>query len=359
MALAMMIQPCQACNPYVIGDKKISYAKDTMPLKDFLFTDNRSFLQCHASTIISLRNGRYMVAWFGGTAEKNDDVGIWMTTGKPGHWQQPVQIAKINNEPHWNPVLFQSPQGVIWLFFKVGKEIPSWVTWVKTSDDGGTTWSEPRELVAGDAGGRGPVRNKMITLTDGSWLAGSSHEDGSWNVFFDRSDDNGNSWLATPHIPLNRKEIKGKGVIQPTLWQSAPGHVHALLRSSSGVICRTDSKDNGLHWSPVYKTSLPNPNSGIDLIKLKDGTLLLAYNPDEKDWGSRGRLALAISGDNGTTWPKRIMIENGNKKEEYSYPAIIAEGDTVTVTYTWNRERIAFWSASKKWILAHAVPYEN
>lgn len=331
---------------------------DSLPVKGFLFGDDHPFPQCHASTIIHLAGGGFIAAWFGGTEEKDDDVGIWMTKGQYGQWEKPYEVAKIREEPHWNPVLFQSPEGKIFLFFKVGKEISHWETWVKTSEDEGKTWSEAYELVPGDRGGRGPVRNKPIVLSDGSWIAGASNENGPWNVFFDRSEDSGRTWQATPYVKIDHNAIAGKGVIQPTLWESAPGEVHALLRSSAGVICRTDSKDYGKTWSPVYKTALPNPNSAIDLARLPDGTLVLAYNPDDKNWGSRGTLSLAISEDNGQTWPRRVELENAGKEDEFSYPAIISFGDTVAVTYTWERKKIAFWEGAGEWLKEHAHSFK-
>ncbi len=329
----------------------------TLPVRDFLFGDDRPFPECHASTLIKLNDGEFLAAWFGGTKEKDDDVGIWMTKGNPGRWGKPFEVAKINHEPHWNPVLFKSPEGKVYLFFKVGKEISEWETWVKISEDNGKTWSQARELVTGDRGGRGPVRNKVIVLSNGTWLAGASNEKGGWNAFLDQSKDEGKTWQATPYLQLDPKEITGKGIIQPTLWESAPGQVHVLLRSTAGVICRSDSKDYGKTWSPVYKTCLPNPNSAIDVTKLPDGTLVLAYNPNNKDWGSRSIIALAISFDNGSTWPKRIDIDKGNKEDEFSYPAIINFGDTVAVTYTWKRQKIAFWMSTKEWITNHAKDY--
>lgn len=356
---AIMLQACHLTSHKESSHEESKTPKqmdnvDLLPVKGFLFGDDHPFPQCHASTIIHLKNGGFIAAWFGGTEEKDDDVGIWMTRGRSGKWEPPFEVAKIRQEPHWNPVLFQAPGGKIYLFFKVGKEIAEWETWLKTSDDQGKTWSEARELVAGDRGGRGPVRNKVIVLSDGTWLAGASNENGPWNVFFDRSEDEGATWHATPYLKIDRSQIKGKGVIQPTLWESAPGEIHALLRSTAGVICRTDSKDYGKTWSPVYKTSLPNPNSAIDVTKLPDGTLVLAYNPDDQNWGSRGTLALAISLDNGNTWTKRVIIDHGDKEDEFSYPAIISYGDTVAVTYTWKRKKIAFWSATEPWLLQHA-----
>lgn len=357
LSLIVFIMLMQACT---ISGNNSSKKDDTMnvvdslPEKVFLFGDDPGFAQCHASTLIHLKNGEFIAAWFGGTEEGADDVGIWMTKGRPGQWKKPFEVAKIRNEPHWNSVLFQSPSGKIFLFFKVGEEIAQWETWVKTSDDEGETWSEAHELVAGDRGGRGPVRNKPIVLSNGDWLAGASNENGPWNAFFDRSEDQGKTWTATPYLEIDREEITGKGIIQPTLWEYPKGHVHALLRSSDGVIFRTDSKDDGKTWSPAYKTSLANPNSAIDVLQLSGDTLALACNTDDENWGSRGTLILALSYDNGKTWPKKITIESGKKEDEFSYPAIIGFGDTVAVTYTWQRKKIAFWMSTKDWIINNA-----
>jgi predicted neuraminidase len=324
--------------------KNISIVK-----KEHVFGDKRPFAQCHASTLARTSDGQFLVAWFGGTREKHDDVGIWLSKGGPGHWPEPRQVAKIRNDPHWNPVLFSLPSGEVMLYFKVGKSIDTWETWYMVSGDHGNTWSAARELVAGDKGGRGPVRNKPLVLSNGTWLAPASDEKkGVWNAFVDRSEDGGKTWKATGFIDLNRSEIPGEGVIQPALWESAPGKVHMLLRSSAGVICRSDSHDYGKTWSPVYKTSLPNPNSGIDLTQLLDGTLVLVYNRDSKNWGARRPLSVSLSKDNGHTWQPAVDVETGTEGEEFSYPAIISFGDSVAGTYTWKRQRIAFWMGSVK-----------
>lgn len=315
--------------------------------KDFVFGDKRAFAQCHASTLVRLRDGQFLVAWFGGTEEKDPDVGIWLSKGRPGNWSEPKEVAKIREDAHWNPVLQLAEDGTIYLYFKVGKEIPSWETWVKKSSDNGETWSDAYELVKGDKGGRGPVKNKLIVLSDGTWLAGASNEIKRWEVFVDRSEDKGKTWKASSYFKIDTNEIKGKGAIQPTLWETEPGKVHMLVRTTSGIIGRSDSEDFGKTWTPIYDTKLPNPNSGIDLTQFPDGTLALAYNPDAKNWGSRSPLSIGLSFDNGKTWKDKIDIETGKKTDEFSYPAIISWGDSVAVTYTWNRQKIAFWLGTK------------
>lgn len=311
------------------------------PNSEFIFGDERPFPQCHASTIEKLGNGEYILAWFAGSHEKNDDVAIWTAKGKPGAWTAPKKLAKVRNDPHWNPVLFSAPDGRLYLFFKVGKEIDDWETWVMESLDLGETWSAPKELVAGDRGGRGPVRNHILVLSDGTWLAPASVEKNRvWNAFVDISTDAGKSWQRTDTLALDRHLVLGEGVIQPALWESEPGHIHMLLRSSTGKIARADSKDFGRTWSPVYLTDLPNNNSGIDLVKMPSGVIALVYNPVSGNWGKRYPMQLALSLDNGVTWPIQQEIEAGSGVDEFSYPSIIEDEGDLVFCYTWNRQRI-------------------
>lgn len=310
---------------------------------EHVFEEERPFAQSHASTIIDLDEG-YLLAWFAGSHEKNDDVGIWMAKGSSDNWSEPYLAVKIRNDPHWNPVLFRAPEGRVYLYFKVGQEIDFWETWVQYTDDNGSTWSDPEELVAGDKGGRGPVRNRPIILSNGTWLAPASVElNKVWDVFIDRSEDGGKTWTATDKLAMDRNVIVGEGVIQPALWESKPGHVHMLIRSSSGKICRSDSEDHGKTWSPIVETDLPNNNSGIDVASISGETIALIYNPVGENWGDRYPITVAVSNDNGKTWPVRLDVEDGEGDDELSYPSLFYEDGHLVASYTWNRDRIAFW----------------
>lgn len=313
---------------------------------------------CHASTILKVDENRMLAAWFGGSAEGAPDTGIWMSAKEAGTFSSPWLIESTE-EPHWNPVLFRFNERVIRLYFKVGYEISEWRTMTSESTDGGRTWTKSRELVPGDFGGRGPVKNKMIRLSDGSILAPASLEKGIWRAYADRSTDEGVRWSKSndvripdgdylsrqgrngSDIPVTEQSFAGRGVIQPSLWESAPGNVHMLLRSSEGRIYRSDSGDYGQSWCPAYATGLPNNNSGLDLVRMEDGRLVLACNPVSENWGRRSPISLLISEDNGIHWNKRMDMENG--QGEFSYPAVIAEGRRIHVTYTYKREAIAYW----------------
>lgn len=310
-------------------------------LKEQIFS-SAPFAECHASSVLALRNAGFLAVWFGGSREGNDDVGIW---GAIRHscWSEPILLAKVSKEPHWNPVLFRTPDDRIMLFFKVGREIAKWRTFLLLSADEGEHWSEPAELIPGDrTGGRGPVKNKPLLLADGTILAPGSVECDKWQGFTDRSIDGGRTWNRSALIdarPYGRKEA---GTIQPTLWESIPGHVHMLLRTNVGKLYRSDSADGGRSWCTAYPTFLPSNNSGIDLTLLNSGILVLATNLSDRNWGSRSQLALRFSNRAGQRWSRPYLLESENS-EEFSYPAVIALTDgSFAMTYTWKRRGICF-----------------
>ncbi|KRE32316.1 sialidase family protein [Paenibacillus sp. Soil724D2] len=313
-------------------------------VKEFIFEEERPFLSCHASTLELLPGGDVIAAWFGGTREKAGDVAIWISRRGDKGWTPPVKVADQGDVPHWNPVLFRTNKGILFLYYKVGTNIAEWETMVIRSTDNGHTWTSPLPLVEGDKGGRGPVKNKPIVLHDGTIAAPASLEP-AWDAFVDLSFDGGETWTRSEIVPLEHSRMKGKGIIQPTLWESVPGIVHMLTRSTEGSIYRSDSMDGGRTWCAAYPTELPNNNSGIDLVKLNNGTIALIYNPTRpengKNKGPRTPLVIRLSQDNGHTWENEIVLDEGEK--QYSYPAIVASGLDLYVTYTWKRERIAFW----------------
>lgn len=329
--------------------------------QEFIMDEDRDFNSSHASTVLELKDGSVLASWFGGSWEKGPDVAIWISRRVRGVWEQPRNVADVRGVAMWNPVLFRKEDGTIILFYKVGATISEWQTWYVESADEGESFTQPQELVSSDVGGRGPVKNKPIRLSDGAVLAPASLEGSVWDSFTDRSEDDCKTWEKSGLVPLKRscfdiqmvdrpydkRDIYGKGVIQPALWEDEKGEVHMLLRSTSSKIFRSDSKDGGRTWCTAYDTGLPNNNSGIDLDRMADGRLLLVYNPRENlpgyYKGPRTPLVVAISSDNGETFSIIKVLEE--KRGNYCYPAIVCNShNEVKITYTWNRERIVYCS---------------
>ena len=298
---------------------------------EFIF-DTAPFFACHASTIAESK-GALVAAWFGGSGEGRPDVGIWLSRREGVLWTAPVEIADgvlspQKRYPCWNPVLFLPKTGPLMLFYKVGPSPSAWWGMLKTSADGGKTWSEARRLPDGMLG---PIKNKPVELAGGVMVCPSSTENGGWRVHFERTSDGGRTWLATPPVD-NGLEF---AAIQPTLLVHGDGRIQALGRTRQGRIFQIWSEDGGKTWGRMTATDLPNPNSGIDAVSLADGRFLLVYNPVTE---GRTPLSVAVSED-GEKW--RIAVELENGPGEFSYPAVIQTSDSlVHITYTWKRQRV-------------------
>lgn len=307
---------------------------------------------CHASTVLPLPDGTVLAAWFGGSREGRPDVTIWAARRTQAGWQPPVQICYRAGLPHWNPVLHLQRDGAVRLFFKVGQRIASWRTFTCLSTDGGRSFGPPEPLVPGDRGGRGPVKNKCIRLSDGRLLAPASSETHGWHCFIDTSFDDGRTWQKGPKISTGRiAPILNRcndycadpiPMIQPTLWESAPGQVYLLARTAVGCAYRSDSADFGATWCRAYPTAIPNNNSGLDLVRVPDGTLYLVSNPVAENWGERSPLVLSRSADNGASFQPVMTLEAEKPGSEFSYPAITEAGGKLLITYTYERTNLAF-----------------
>lgn len=290
------------------------------------------YLSCHASTIEESQ-GTLLAAWFGGTAERHPDVGIWVAHFEGGKWSAAVGVANGVQSPElrypcWNPVLFQPKEGPLLLFYKVGPNPVDWWGMLMRSADGGRTWSKPDRLPEGILG---PIKNKPVQLENGDILCPTSTEKGGWRVYLERISNQGRSWQAT--APIN--DGVTLGAIQPSILVHPDGFLQAVGRTQQGYLFSTESMDQGHTWQPMTLLDLPNPNSGTDAVTLHDGRSLLVYNPSKTE---RTPLSVALS-CNGRRWKPVLTLEN--MPGEFSYPAVIQTKDgLVHITYTWNRKRI-------------------
>lgn len=310
-------------------------------VKEELVFNNPPFTQCHASTMVEVSPGKILLSCFGGSAEGKKDVDIWLSTIDQHGISQPRDVANgiVSDTlrfPSWNPVLFKTNSGKLFLFYKVGPNPREWWGMVKTSDNDGQSWSAPNRLPDGILG---PIKNKPVQLPNGTILSPSSVEvtENRWTAHLEKSVDEGISWELIPVDPESKFDV-----IQPSVLFYGKNKLQILCRSKQGSVMQAWSTDGGNTWGKLSKTSLLNPNSGTDALTLKDGTQLIVYNPDVpgKDWfNGRSKLRVASSED-GETWKDVLILEDG-KKEEYSYPAIIQTADgLVHITYTYDRKNV-------------------
>lgn len=311
-------------------------------LRDEFVFETTPFPESHAATIAETPSG-LVTAWFGGTKERNPDVGIWLSRMENNIWSKPEEVANgVVNETLryacWNPVLFQIPGSDLLLFYKVGPNVAGWKGFVMRSSDHGKSWSKAEQLPDGFLG---PVKNKPLLLADGSILAPSSTEGNGWHVHFELSKDRGRTW--TKIGPVNSDRLIN--AIQPSLLVHGNGDLQILCRSQNRMIATSWSKDSGQSWSKMELTNMPNNNSGTDATTLKDGRHILVYNhvktPEKGKKGARTPLNLAVSKD-GVNWEAALVLED-SPISQYSYPSVIQSADGMLhVVYTWRRQRIKY-----------------
>lgn len=324
-----------------------SFAKVTAQKASLLKSENimqsPPFKECHASTIVELSRGKLLAAWFGGTRESNPDVEIWLSFYENGKWNTPLSIADgiVNDTlryPCWNPVLFKTKEGKLFLFYKIGKNPREWWGMMIHSIDDGKTWSKPEKLPKNMLGA---IKNKPIQLVNGDILHPTSTESVDakiWHIHLEKCDKNGQNWQT---IPIKNDTF---GLIQPTILRYSKTKLQLLSRSRQNAVVQNWSYDNGKTWQTPTATKLENPNSGIDGVTLKNGWQALVYNPLKrgKDWSNgRNKLVVAVS-KNGGDWTDVFTLED-EKTGEFSYPAIIQSADgLVHITYTLNRKNIKY-----------------
>ena len=305
---------------------------------EFIY-EKASFPSVHASTIAETGDG-LIAAFFGGTREGANDVGIWVSRRESKGWTPPVEVATGvqpdgSRLPCWNPVLFQMPGGALTLFYKVGPNPREWWGMVRTSRDGGRTWGDAQRLPDGVLG---PIKNKPVRLADGTILSPSSTESPEkpslWRVHFERSTDGGQILDGRATRSRAGRARAARDPAEHPDSRREPRCRRSAARARSGC-SRRGRRTAARRGAPLTLTSLPNSSTGTDAVTLRDGRHLLVYNHTAK---GRTPLNVALSRD-GKAWSAALVLEH--EPGEYSYPAVMQAADgLVHITYTWKRERV-------------------
>ena len=312
----------------------------------------------HPAAIAQLDDGDLVVVYHGGSGEYEDDTAVYALRLPAGEtrWSAPRVVADTPFHGDGNAVIWQGPEGRVWLFYVVryGKTWSDSRICCKVSDDGAQTWSDSFVL-AFEPGMM--VRNRPIVLEGGDYLLPVYHEKGddpelvgpeSTSLFL-RYHPPTKTWTASERV---RSRI---GNIQPGVVELAPGNLVCYCRRGGGYdgrpdgfIVRSQSNDGGRTWAEGQDSPFPNPNAAIDFLKLASGNLLLIYNDSQTD---RTPLTVALSTDGGQTFAHRRNIAGGEGDFAYPY-AVQTKDGPIHVVYT-SHERTVINRAtfSEGWLL--------
>lgn len=345
-------------------------------------------IQNHAAFFSRASDGLHCL-WFGGSLEGKADICIWRSTLGPDGWSAAQQLTDDPARSEQNPVQFDAPDGrrLILHTAQPGGNQDDCVVRMRSEGE------PPVDLPLA----RGTfIRGAVTVRGDGAWLLPLfrcvSRPGERWTGSHDTaalaiSPDAGQSWRAV--------EVPGSiGCVHMTLVPLGPDHYAAFYRRrQADFVHRSESRDGGETWSVPVATDVPNNNSSIGVIALRDGRIAMICNPanaamhpgarreglydelGEDDarpqaqggcnpiWGvPRAPVALCLSDDGGLTFARRIVVEDGpgtcltnnsidGQNHEMSYPAI-SEGEdgTLDLAYTYHRRAIKHVRLTRNWL---------
>ena len=332
----------------------------------------------HSSSIVELPNGDLLVCWFHGSGERTaDDVLIQAArwTKSTGKWSGPFTLADTPGFPETNPTLFIDSKQRLFFFWPliIAHKWETALMKYRISSDyqqasGPPHWEHQdnivlipkniaertKEVLGKDAEGTGRqaeyaarmiehskdeyfsrmgwfTRTHALELPSGRILL-PMYSDGFSFGIMGISDDGGLNWTGS-------EPIIGYGGVQPSVVRKNDGTLVAYLRDNGPPPKRAQisySKDDGVSWTPVVDSEIPNPGTSLEVIRLRNGDWIVLHNDIER---GRHSLAAAISDDEGKTWKWKRHLDGNPEKPgnvQYHYPSVIqAKDGFIHVTYSY------------------------
>lgn len=250
----------------------------------------------------------------------------------------------------YSPNLIRAKDGGILLLFMRQHRPGSLTNHVWKSTDEGQSFSPLVEFV--------PKRDLSLCnatvkrLTSGRLLLpasppapGRPAETGPYVATMLYSDDDGLTW----QVSASRIELPMRGAMEPHVQQAADGRVLMVMRNQLGRLYFSESKDDGVTWSPAFASSLTSPESCPELTGIPGTNDLLmiwnnSYDPKFRShFGKRSPLTAAVSKDHGKTWQHLRNIEF-DPSRAFSNPGCRFTRDGRAIINYWTCEYLPNWA---------------
>lgn len=276
----------------------------------------------YSPTLVQTTEG-LLVAWIGSSRAGSPDASVYLTRNLGGVWSQPEKVASTTHPETQvqsaceRPVLFKPANDPLMLFYQSKDTRNRPRAFYSISSDKGRAWIRPKLLPKSYSG---PARVKPIELSDGTLLCGGDSHAAGWTVHVERGSAFRDTfgWSRTRDLTYARMH----NASEPVLLNHGGGHIQALCRTNRGYLLEGWSDDNGESWDRFERTALPNPDSGLDVVKWGPQDFVMVYQHSNRE---RGILNLARTKD-GKSWSAAAVLEN-RPGTTFSDPAMVKGAD--------------------------------
>ena len=198
--------------------------------------------------------------------------------------------------------------------------------WALRSTDGGLNFSARIATIVNSP--HGPLQ-----LKDGRILyIGKELWTKNQRIGAVESKDDGLSWNWLSEIPGRPGDDVERDYHELHAVESDDGRIVAQIRHQGKVdknwTLQTESTDGGKTWTIPRAITFGIPSQ---LLKLRDGRLLMTYGHRRLPFGNQARL----SADHGRTWSEPMIVSGDGTVSDLGYPSTVelADGTLLTVWY--------------------------
>lgn len=288
-------------------------------------------------SFITLRDGKLLFIYThygsGGNGDHDSACLKGRISGDGGKtWSEKDQLI-LENEGAMNIMsvsLLRLRNGSIALFYLRKNSTEDCIPVMRLSANEGESWGPPVECITDRKGYFVLNNDRAIQLSGGRIiLPVALHKvpgDPTWNnkakLFCYYSDDNGQSWAAGNQVPDTTAIITQ----EPGVIEMKNGQLLMFIRASGGYQQFALSADRGVTWSHIGSLGVASPLSPASIKKIPStGDWLMVWNNNDgsrpQTKGERTPLTVAVSRDEGKTWPYITDIET-DPDGWYCYTAI-------------------------------------
>lgn len=281
----------QAEEPLTITDRAVVFRHTSTDPKDPANTAGYNF----GPSIVALPNGQVLAAWFSSPYEGAVSQRIVQAFSSDAGrtWGAATVLQDFKDKADFDPALFVAGNDTFLFFSSFDPRID---VFVRRSGDSAKSWTEPVKVNQPNH----TTRSNGILLSNGELLV-PLHLRGTKGGGVLKSRDAGKTWQRFGAVTTPA----GQGG-EPTIAQTNSGAIHMLLRTKDGQLWRSISRDQGETWSETAKIGLTSTSSASHLLRTRNGTLVLTYNPGPEPL--RFPLFIRTSRDEGVTWSEPTLL---------------------------------------------------